>query len=172
MPCLVFLVSGSCTHRCMAQEFLGSCSLTVDTDHHERGSCFVAFVLTTRLIYCAVSFGNWCTLLVLDFYSSTSGCAPLVVVIVSRTVDWWTNSRTTTFQRPEFAWPSGSVCLRSHSVLDVQKQRQRSSRVVSVLGIRGMSNLVRISRESRCTKPLWARSSVSFVQILSRDDRS
>ena len=124
-----------------------------------------------QLIYCAVSVGIWCTLLVLDLFSSTSSCALSVFVIVSRTVDWWTNRGTTTFQRPEFNGPSGSVCLRSRSVLGAQEQQRCSSRVVSLLGVCCISNLVRISREPRCTRPLWTRSSDFLVHVLSRGGR-
>ena len=104
---LCILVSGSCTHRCIAQEFLGSCSLAVTLIISKEVRVLPLLFLQhgfCQLIYCAVSVGIWCALLVLDLCSSTSSCALSVLVIVSRTVDWWTNRGTTTFQRPELSW--------------------------------------------------------------------
>ena len=124
-----------------------------------------------QLIDCTVSVGIWCALLVLELCSTTSSCALSVLGVVSRTVDWRTNRGATTFQRPELSGPSCSVCLRSRSVLGAQEQQRCCSRVISMVGVCGISNLVRISREPRCTRALRARSSDFLLHVLSRNDR-
>ena len=63
MPCLVILASELCTHCGMAQVNFGIVFTCCDTDHHERGSCFAAFVLTntapvsSSIALCLLGFG-------------------------------------------------------------------------------------------------------------------
>ena len=78
MPCHVVVVSGLCTHRCMAQVFLRSCSLVVTLIITKEVRVLPPLFLqhgACQLIRCAVSVGFWCALLVLEPCSSTSSCA-------------------------------------------------------------------------------------------------
>ena len=145
-----------------------------DTDHHERGSCFAAFVLTTRLLS-AHPLRCVCWVLVCSLGSRTLFLGQWLCSVSARSLlsnhCWWTNRGATTFQRPVLSGPSCSLCLRSRFVLGAQEQQRCSSRVVSLLGVCGISNFVKISRVPRCTRPLRARSSDFLAHVLSRNDR-
>ena len=109
--------------------------------------------------------------LVLDLCSSTSSCALFVLVLsLEPLIGGPTAEPRRSNARSQMDHPVRCVCVLT-TVLGAQEQQRCSSRVVPLFGVRGMSNLVKISREFRCTKPLWARSSDFFVHVLSRKDR-
>ena len=145
-----------------------------DTDHHERGSCFAAFVFTTRLLS-AHLFLCVCWVLLWSLGSRALLLDQLLCTASAQTRHsyrcWWINRGATTFQRPALSGPSCSVCLCSRSVLGALVQQRCSSRVASLLGACDISNLVKDSAEPRCTRPLRAQSSGFLAHVLSRNDR-
>ena len=142
-----------------------------DTDHHERGSCFPAFVFTTRLLS-AHPLRCVCWVLVCSPGSRTLLLDQLLCTASAQTRHsnrcCWTNRGVTTFQRPALSGPSCSVCLCSRSVLGALVQQRCSSRVASLLGACGISNLVKVLPEPRCTRPLRVRSSGFLAHVPSQ----